>query len=364
VKVPFLDLSRKVASLRPELDRAIASTLDEGPFVFGPALERFEAAFAEYCGAGHAIGVASGTDAITIALQAVGVHAGDEVITTSNSGVPTVAAITAAGAVPVLVDVEPVSMTIDPERLDAAASRKTRAIVAVHLYGQCADVEPLLAFARPRGIKVVEDAAQATGAEYRGGRAGSLADAAAFSFYPTKNLGAFGDGGAVVTSDAAAAGRARLLRHYGEDRRYHSILPGRNSRLDPLQAALLHAQLSHVNAWNERRRQIAAYYDVELSGTGIALPAAVEGGRHVYHLYVVRSPDRDTLQEALAGRGVGTLVHYPIAVHHQPAYQQLARPGLEVGERLCAEVLSLPLYPELTDAEAEAVVEAIRASSR
>jgi len=364
VNVPFLDLSRRVASIRGDLDAAIASVLDEGPFVSGPRVDELEQAFAAYCGAAHAVGVASGTDAITIALQAVGVAPGDEVVTTSNSGVPTVAAIEGAGAVPVLVDVDEDTWTLDPARLDAVVSERTSAIVPVHLYGQTAAMGPIVAYARGRGLKVVEDAAQAVGAEWEGRRAGTLADAAAFSFYPTKNLGALGDAGAVVTGDHAVAERARLLRNYGEEARYRSVLAGRNSRLDPLQAAGLLVQLSRVDGWNDRRREIAAYYAAELADSGLGLPVEGPGRRHVYHLYVVRTARRDDLRAALAANGVGTLVHYPLAVHRQPAYTRLARPGLELSERLCDEVLSLPLYPELSDAETEAVVSGVCSALR
>jgi dTDP-4-amino-4,6-dideoxygalactose transaminase len=363
VSVPFLDLSRRIASIRGELDAALGAVLDEGPFVFGPHVEGFERAFAAYCGAGHAVGVGSGTDAITIALQAVGVEPGDEVVTTSNSGVPTVAAIEAAGAVPVLAEVDSTTMTLDPARLDAAVTERTAAIVPVHLYGQCADVGPIVELARARGLKVVEDAAQAVGAEYGGRRAGTLTDAAAFSFYPTKNMGALGDGGAVVTNDDAVAERARLLRNYGEESRYRSVIAGRNSRLDPLHAAGLLVQLGRVDGWNERRRALAAHYAEELADSAVELPVEASGRRHVYHLFVVRTPRRDGFRAALEAAGVGTLVHYPLAVHRQPAYARLARPGLELSERLSREVVSLPLYPELTDAEAEAVVAAVRAAT-
>jgi dTDP-4-amino-4,6-dideoxygalactose transaminase len=358
--IPFLDLSRRIASIRSDLDAAMASVLDEGPFIFGPRVEEFERAFAGYCNAAHAVGVASGTDAITIALQAVGVEAGDEVLTTSNSGVPTVAAIEAAGAEPVLVDVDGETCTLDPGRLEDAFSERTAAIVPVHLYGRCADMEPIVAFARERGLKIVEDAAQAVGAEYRGRRTGTLADAAAFSFYPTKNLGALGDGGAVVTDDAAIAARARLLRNYGEESRYRSVVAGRNSRLDSLQAAGLLVQLRQVDGWNERRREIARYYASELAGTPVDLPLEVPRGRHVYHLFVIRAQDRDDLRARLESAGVGTLVHYPLPVHIQPAYTRLARAGLETSVQLCAEVLSLPLYPELSDSEVELVAKAVR----
>jgi dTDP-4-amino-4,6-dideoxygalactose transaminase len=347
VNVPFLDLRRQTAALRPELEHAIARVLDGGRFVGGPIVEEFEQAWAAYCDVSDAVGVASGTDALAIALRAVGVEPRDEVITAANTCVPTIAAIEQAGAVPVLVDADPVTYTLDPARLEEVISERTRAIVPVHLYGRCAEMEPIVRLARERGLKVVEDAAQAHGAEYRGRRAGSLADAAAFSFYPTKNLGALGDGGAVVTEDAEVAARARRLREYGEEERYRSVEPGMNSRLDPLQASVLLSKLERLDAWNERRHELAARY----RGAGLESPAG-------HHLFVVRAPDRDAYRARLAASGVESLVHYPLPVHEHPAYARLARPGLETSERLAREVVSLPLYPELTDAEAEAVMRA------
>lgn len=360
MNVAFLDLSRQVAALRPELEAAVASVLDSGRFVLGPAVESFERSFAEYVGGDHAVGVASGTEAITIALRASGVGPGDEVVTTANSGVPTVAAIEAAGAVPVLVDPNRDTQTMDPARLERAVNERTRALVPVHLYGRCADMGALTEFAHARGLKVIEDAAQAHGAEHRGARAGTLGDAAAFSFYPTKNLGALGDAGAVVTSDPETAERARMLRVYGERARYESVLAGRNSRLDPLQAAMLEVKLGRLDAWNERRRQLATYYHEELADSGLVLPTDDPEGRHVYHLYVVRTKLRDRLRERLSALGVETLIHYPRAVHRHPAYRHLARDELSISEALATEVLSLPLYPELSDAEAEAVTKGVR----
>jgi dTDP-3-amino-3,4,6-trideoxy-alpha-D-glucose transaminase len=357
--VPFLELRRQTEALRPDLDAAIAAVLDEGRYVLGPVVERFEQAFASFCGAGHAVGVASGTDAITIALQSVGVVPGDEVVVPANTCVPTVAGIEATGAVPVLADVDETTCTLDPASAEQAISERTRAIVPVHLYGQCADVIGLLEVARAHGLKLVEDAAQAHGAELGGRRAGSLGDAAAFSFYPTKNLGALGDGGAVVTNDAQVAEEARGLRSYGERERYDSVRSGWNSRLDTLQAALLSAKLPHLEAWNEQRRTIAARYDELLGDTQVVLPVGVEGRRHVYHLYVVRSPDRDVLRARLKERGVQSLIHYERPVHRHEAYRHLAR-ELPVSERLCDEVLSLPLYPELREDEVELVAEAVR----
>jgi dTDP-3-amino-3,4,6-trideoxy-alpha-D-glucose transaminase len=348
--VPFLDLSRRVAALRPELDAALAGVLDSGRFVLGERVAEFERMFAAYCGAHAAVGVASGTDAITIALQAVGVEPGDEVIVPASTCAPTVAAVEAAGAVPVLADVDPRTWTLDPASAAAAVTERTRAVVPVHLYGLCADVDAL----RSLGVPIVEDAAQAHGAELRGRRAGTLGDAAAFSFYPTKNLGALGDGGAVVTDDPEVAERARALRSYGERERYASERPGWNSRLDELQAALLLAQLPHLEAWTERRRALAARYAAVVAGQH-----EPDGHRHVRHLYVVRVPDREGFRTRLSERGIETLVHYPRPIHGHPAYERLARPGLRESERHAAECVSLPLYPELGDDEADAIVEAL-----
>jgi dTDP-3-amino-3,4,6-trideoxy-alpha-D-glucose transaminase len=363
VRVPFLALGRRVAAMRPELDATLAAVLDGGRFVGGEPVEAFEQAFAAYCGAAYAVGVASGTDAVELALRAAGVGAGDEVIAPANTCVPTIAGIEATGATPVLVDADPASFALDPAALPAALSARTRAIVPVHLYGQTAEMEPIVSFAREHGLRVVEDAAQAHGAEYRGRRAGTLGDAAAFSFYPTKNLGALGDAGAVVTDDPELAERARLLRQYGEPRPYESVLAGGNSRLDTLQAAVLGLALGRLEAWIERRRALADRYRAALAGLDdVVLPEELPGRRHVFHLFVVRTPGRDRLRERLAERGVETLVHYPRPVHLQPAYARLARAGLETSERLCAEVVSLPLYPELSDEEAELVAGAVRAA--
>ena len=363
MRVPFLDLAREVGELRPALDGALARVLDSGRFVGGGEVERFERAFAGFCGASHAVGVASGTDAVSIALEAVGVRPGDEVITAANTCVPTVAGIEGARAVPVLVDVDPDTFTLAADRLEGALSSRTRAIVPVHLYGQCADMAPLVDFARAHGLRVVEDAAHAHGAEYEGRRAGTLGDAAAFSFFPTKNLGALGDGGAVVTSDPDVGERARLLRSYGERERFRSLVRGRNSRLDAIQAALLAARLPYVESWNERRRELAEGYASALAGLDLVLPQEAEGRRHVWHLYVVRSSRRDELRRELAALGVETLVHYPRPVHRHPAYTDLARGDglLEVSERLAGEIVSLPLSPHLAEAELEAVVEAVAA---
>jgi dTDP-4-amino-4,6-dideoxygalactose transaminase len=358
--VPFLDLSRGVEATRLELEAAFARVLDSGAFILSPVVEEFEAAFADYCGASHAVGVASGTDALTIALQAVGVEPGDEVVTAANTCVPTVVAIEAAGAVPVLADVDADTLTLDHRSLADACTPRTRAIVPVHLYGQCADMDPILEVARSRELLVVEDAAQAHGALYRGSRAGTLGHAAAFSFYPTKNLGALGDAGAVVTNDPDVADRARLLRNYGERDRYESVLRGRNSRLDSLQAGILLARLPHLDTWTARRRELAAEYLEALRDCGLRLPDEASGRGHAYHLFVVRSGERDSFRATLAEAGIGTLAHYPRPIHAHPAYEHLAREGsLVESEAAAREVVSLPLYPEMNDAEVDAVTSAV-----
>ncbi len=363
-RVPFLDLSRHVAALRPELDAALAGVLDDGRFVGGEPVERFEREFAEWLGASHAVGVASGTDAIELALRAVGIQPGDEVITVANTCVPTVAGIERSGASPVLVDADAESMTIDPERLAAALTERTAAIVPVHLYGRCADMDAILGVAAEHGLKVVEDCAQAHGATWRGRAAGTMGDAAAFSFYPTKNVGALGDAGAVVTNDASLAAEVAALRSYGEFERYESARRGSNSRLDTLQAAVLSVGLRHASEWRERRREIAARYAEALAETPLSAPSDPDGGLHAYHLYVVSVPDRDRLREELGTAGVETLVHYPRAIHQHPVYRDLPRSGtLFESERLAATVVSLPLYPELEDSEVELVADAVRAAA-
>jgi dTDP-4-amino-4,6-dideoxygalactose transaminase len=359
-RIPFLDLSRHVAALRPELDAAVAEVLDAGRFVGGEPVECFEQEFAAWVGADHAVGVASGTDAVELALRSVGVGAGDEVITVANTCVPTIVGIEGSGATPVLVDADPVSMTIDPELLASAITERTAAIVPVHLYGRCADMDAVLAVAAQHRLKVVEDCAQAHGATWRSRKAGTMGDVAAFSFYPTKNVGALGDAGAVVTSDAKVAAEAAALRSYGEVERYESTRHGTNSRLDTLQAALLSVKLRHVDEWRERRREIAALYTEALAQTSLTPPADPEGGTHVYHLYVVAVPDRDRFRAALLDSGVETLVHYPKAVHEHPAYRDIRRSGsLAVSEQLAESVVSLPLYAELEGDEAANVADAL-----
>jgi dTDP-4-amino-4,6-dideoxygalactose transaminase len=307
------------------------------------------------------VGVGSGTDALHLALAACGVGPGDEVITVPHTAVATVAAIEMAGATPVLVDIDPARYTLDPARVEAALTERTRAIVPVHLYGCPAELAPILPLARAHGLYVVEDCAQAHGARYRGRRVGAWGHIAAFSFYPTKNLGACGDGGIVVTGDPALAERVRSLRQYGWRKRYVSREKGVNSRLDELQAAILRVKLRHLDAWNDARRALARQYTQRLADHGVTTPSEPGDGTHVYHLYVIRHARRDDLRDFLRERGIGSLIHYPVPVHRQPAYAALGAPGaFPVAERMAREVLSLPMYPELQTEEVTRVVKAIQ----
>jgi dTDP-4-amino-4,6-dideoxygalactose transaminase len=349
---------------KTEIDHAIARVLDGGRYILGEESRLFEREFAAYVGVGHAIGVGSGTEALHVALAALGVGSGDEVITVSHTAVATVAAIELAGATPVLVDIDPAYYTIDPERLELAITPRTKAIIAVHLYGQPADLGEIMAIARRHDIRVIEDCAQAHGARYGERVVGSLGDVACFSFYPTKNLGALGDGGLVATDDAELANRARLTREYGWKERYISQIAGWNSRLDELQAAVLRVKLRALDADNARRVALAKGYDQMLSDAGVELPVRRSGATHAFHLYVVRSPRRDALQEFLRSRDVGALVHYPVPIHLQPAYRDSLRiheGALPETERAASQVLSLPMYPELTTDRQAHVAAAVKA---
>ena len=357
--IPFFDLTKQYESIQSEIDDATARVLKSGWYILGEQVRAFEKEFAAYIGAPHAIGVGSGTEAIHLALLALGVGAGDEVITVPNTAVATVAAIELTGARAVLCDVRPDSMLIDVEKLARAITPRTKAIIPVHLFGQSADLDPILKLARAKGVFVLEDCAQAHGATYRGKRVGAYGDIAAFSFYPTKNLGAYGDGGAIVTRDAKLAERVNLLRQYGWRERYTSDIKGMNSRLDELQAAVLRVKLRHLDAWNAARRERAALY-TELLRT-VTPPREMAYGQHVYHLYVIQSPNRQSLIAHLQARGIGTAIQYPHTIHLQPAYANLGyREGsLPVSEKLAREILSLPLYPELSLDDVRAVAQAV-----
>ena len=359
--VPQANPRAQYASHKDEIDRAIARVLDKGRYILGEEVDAFEREFADYIGVRFGIGVGSGTEALHLALRACGVGPGDQVVTVAHTAVATVSAIELCGALPVLVDIDPRSYTLDPAKLAAAITSHTKAIIPVHLYGQAADLEPALAVARGHGIRVIEDCAQSHGATYRGKRTGTWGDMACYSFYPTKNLGAIGDGGLVATNDPALADNARLLREYGWRERYVSDIAGWNTRLDELQAAILRVKLRTLDEDNARRRQLASLYDELLSASSVTPPQEMTCGRHVYHLYVVRSPQRDKLQVFLKEHGVGTLIHYPAPVHLQPAYRgRLGDTGsLPETERAAREVLSLPMFPELTEADVRKVAEAV-----
>jgi dTDP-4-amino-4,6-dideoxygalactose transaminase len=365
VKVPFLDLGAQVRSIRGEIDEAIARVLDSTQFVLGDEVAAFEREFAQAHGAAHGVAVNSGTSALHLALLAAGVGPGDEVITVPNTFVATVAAILYTGATPVYVDVDPVTFDMDPSRLEAAIGRRTKVILPVHLYGQPADMDPISEVARRRGLVVVEDAAQAHLARYQGRSVGSLGDLACFSFYPGKNLGAYGEGGIVLTSSEAHARTIRMLRDWGQDRKYHHVLAGYNYRMEGMQGAILRVKLRHLERWTEQRHAHAARYAELLGGAGVGIPAEAPGRRHVWHVYAVRTPDRDRVMKVLAEQGVQTGIHYPIPVHLQPAYadSRYGKGSFPEAERAAAEVLSLPMYPEMTEDHLQAVNHALRAIS-
>lgn len=362
--VPFLDLKAINHEQAADLTAAFQRVLQSGWYILGQEVERFEQRFAAYCGAAQGIGVANGLDAIMLVLKASGIGPGDEVIVPSNTFIATWLAVSQCGATP--VPVEPVEATynLDPARVAAAITPRTRAIVPVHLYGQPADMDPLLALAAQHGLLVLEDAAQAHGARYRGRRSGALGHAAAFSFYPGKNLGALGDAGGITTSDAALAERIRTYRNYGSQKKYHNLVQGFNSRLDEMQAAFLNVKLDALDDGNARRRAIAARYGELLAGSGLLLPQVPEWAEPVWHLYVVRHPQRDALAAKLAEQGIGTIVHYPIAPHRQQAYAELGfkEGDFPIAEAIHREVLSLPIGPHMTLAQADEVAAAVRAA--
>lgn len=348
-------------ALREEIDAAVQAVMRGNRYILGPEVEKFEQEFAAYCGCTHGVGVANGTDAIELALRGLGIGPGDEVITVSHTAVATVAAIEAAGAIPVLVDVDPVHYTLDPSLLAGVLSPLTKAVVAVHLYGQPADLDAIGRFCRERGLALIEDVAQAHGARWQGRPVGSFGQVACFSCYPTKNLGAIGDGGIVTTSDAALAARMRVLREYGWEKRYISKLAGQNSRLDELQAAILRVKLRHLDRANESRRQLAARYRQLLEDCPrVRLPETRPGSEHVFHLFVVRTDRRDALLAHLKAQDILAAIHYPMPIHLQPAYHGRIRCSpMPVTESLAGTVLSLPLYPELTTDDVATVARAI-----
>ena len=353
--IPFLDLAAQYQELRADIDAAISRVLQSGWYILGPEVEAFEVEWADFCNAQYAVGVANGLDALTLALRALDIGAGDEVVVPSNTYIATWLAVSAVGAVPVPVEPDQATQNIDPVRIEAAVTTRTRAILPVHLYGQPADLDPILDIARRHGLRVVEDAAQAHGAQYKGVRVGSHGDIVCWSFYPGKNLGALGDAGAITTNDEALAERVKLLRNYGSREKYVNEEPGVNSRLDPIQAAVLRAKLAILDEWTERRREAASLYQAGLKNSGLILPNVPEWAEPVWHLYVVRTQNRKALQDKLSAAGIGTLIHYPIPPHMQEAYAGLGMaPGdLPIAESLASSVISLPMGPHVTIEQVE-----------
>ena len=364
--IPYADLRRQYRAIKPEIDEAVLRVLDSTQFILGDEVVAFEREFAAYCGTADAIGVNSGTSALHLALLAAGIGPGDEVITVPFTFVATAAAIVYTGATPVFVDIDRETFTMAPGAIEQVITPRTKAIMPVHLYGHAADMDPILEIAHRRGLVVIEDAAQAHGARYKGRPCGSIGAMAAFSFYPGKNLGAYGEGGAVVTSDPALATKIRVMRSWGEERRYEHSVKGFNYRMDGIQGAILRVKLRHLDAWTAARRARAADYARAFAGTGIATPVERPGCRHVYHVYAVRLSQRDSTRAALQAADIQTGVHYPIPIHLQPAHADLGYgPGdFPVSEEAAAQVLSLPMFPEMTVEQAEQVAAAVLAADR
>lgn len=362
--IPFLDLKAPYLELKQELDEAIARVVSSGWFIGGSEVDQFEADYAQYCGATHAVGVANGLDALHLALRAMDVGPGDEVIVPTNTYIATWLAVSQCGATPVPVEPDARTFNLAPALIEAAITPRTKVILPVHLYGQAADMDAILAIARKHGLRVLEDGAQAHGARYKGQRLGAHGDAVAWSFYPGKNLGAMGDGGAVTTNDAQLADRIRVLRNYGSRVKYVNEVQGYNSRLDPLQAAILRVKLSHLDEWNTRRSAIAALYQQGLAGCGLTLPHVTDWAESVWHLYVVQHPQRDALHQALTETGVGTLIHYPIPPHLQQAYASAGygQGQFPIAEQMAKQLLSLPMGPSMSESDAQQVIEAVKAS--
>jgi dTDP-4-amino-4,6-dideoxygalactose transaminase len=361
--VPFVDLRAQYLSIKDEIDTAVLGLLDSTQFVLGREVAEFESMFAPYTQSAHVMGTSSGTSALHLAMLAAGIGPGDEVITTPHTFIASVSAIDYCGARPVFVDIDPASFTIDPKSIEGAVTDRTKAILPVHLYGQMADMDPIMEIAGRRGLAVIEDAAQAHGAEYKGRRAGSVGVAGCFSFYPGKNLGAYGEGGAVTTSDPEVARTVRMLRDWGAAEKYHHVLKGFNYRLEGIQGAVLRVKMGHIEAWTEARRAAAARYDEWLTGSGVETPQQIVDRRHVYHVYAIRTDDRPGLQAYLTEHGIGCGIHYPIPVHLQQAFAELdhGRGDFPNAELAADEVLSLPMFPEITPEQQERVVSAVRA---
>jgi len=361
VKVPFVDLKAQYDEIKHEVDAAIGGVVAQSAFIGGRYVEDFEGEFARFCGCQHTVGVSSGTSALHLALIALGVAPGDEVITVANTFMATAEAITHAGARAVLVDMNPDTFCVDVSKIEAAITPRTKAIIPVHLFGQMADMDPILEIAKKHSLVVVEDAAQAQGAEYKGRRAGSYGDATGFSFYPAKNLGAYGDAGAVVTDDKAVADKVRLYANHGRRSATDHAVEGFNARLDAIQAAVLSAKLPHLETWNRRRREAADRYDRMLAGLNVITPRRAPDAKHIFHLYVIRVKDRDRVKQKLADRGVACGLHYPIPVHLLDAYKYLSKPegSYPATEAAAREILSLPMYAEITEEQQRYVADCI-----
>ena len=359
--IPFVDLKAQYLSIKEEINSSVLKVLESSQFILGSEVASFEEEFAQYCNADYGIALNTGTSALHLALLAAGIGPGDEVITTPFTFIATVAAIVYTGATPVFVDIDPVSYTIDVTKIEQAITTKTKAILPVHLYGQPADMNPIVEIARRHGLTVIEDAAQAHRAEYKGQRVGSIGDIGCFSFYPGKNLGAYGEGGAVVTNNPEYARTIQMLRDWGQESRYRHVLKGYNYRMDGIQGAILRVKLRYLDQWTEARRTHAAQYDKLLAGSGVKTPTVMPYSHHVYHIYAVRSPQRDALQQSLQKQEIQTGIHYPIPVHLQHAYGDLGyRPGdFPCAESVANEVLSLPMYAELTQKQLKIISKAV-----
>ena len=359
--IKIADLKSEYQEISNHIKEAIGRVLESGWFIFGEELEGFEKEFSKYIGAKYGVGVSSGSDALFLAVKALGIGEGDEVITVSHTFISTVDAVVRNGAEPVFVDVDPDTYCIDVSKIERAITDKTKAILPVHLYGHPANMDPIMEIAQRHKLCVIEDACQAHGAEYKGKKVGSIGAVGCFSFYPVKNLGAYGDGGIVVTSDEELAEKLRMSRNYGQPKKYYHDFVGVNSRLDEIQAAILRVKLKYLDEWNERRRKTAKLYNKFFEDSDVVAPAEKEYARHVYHLYVIRHKDRDKLQQHLLKKGIQTQIHYPIPVHRQKAYSDFrGNAQLPVTEKVCGEILSLPIYPSLKNKEIEYISNTIR----
>lgn len=361
VQVPFFDLKRQYNNLKHEIDKALCKTFESGIFILGENVKLFEEEFADHVGAKYAVGVGSGTEALHLSLKACDIGPGDEVITVPNTAVPTISAISFSGAIPVFVDISPDIYTIDGSKIEEKITDRTRAIMPVHLYGHPAEMGQILELAKAHDLRVIEDACQAHGATFNGINAGTIGDLGCFSFYPTKNLGAYGDGGMVVTNDEGLYEKLIMLRNYGETKKFTSRIEGFNSRLDEIQAAILRVKLRYLDEWNSKRREIAGLYQQLLNGTKMQIPCEKEWAKHNYHLFVIKVNDRNNLRDYLEKNGIGTQIHYPIPVHLQEAYMKLGHKAgdFPVSEKHAGEIISLPIYPELTTEEIESVADHI-----